>query len=85
MAKYKHLAVTAAAKQAGQIALPGLTGHALTALQRDAARLVAKLSEDSSERSLRLVSTEGTFHAVIKHGKKVFQFEGDNFAVTTHD
>lgn len=85
MSKRKHLpAVTKAANLAG-LAGQSLTGSALTALQHDAARVVAKLSTGSSDRSLQLVSTEGGFSALIKHGNSVFQFEDGKFAVSTHD
>ena len=87
MAKHKHAlpAVTRAAKEAGQVALHGLAGAALTALQHDAARVVAGLAEIQPERSLQLVSTENTFHAVIRHGKTTIQCEDGKFAVSTHD
>ena len=85
MAKHKNLAVTDAARQAGrQIALAGLAGRRVAALMAEGERIAASLPNGHS-RSLQIVSTEGQFSALIKHGNKVFQFEGDSFAVTTHD
>jgi hypothetical protein len=77
-------AITEAAKQAGrQIALSGLAGRRVAALQAEGDRIAASIN--GGNRSLRLVSTEGQFSALIKHGKTTLQFEGNSFAVTTHD
>lgn len=85
MSKHKNVpAITEAARQAGQIALPGLAGRRVTALMAEGERIAASMP-NGHQRSLQLVSSEGAFSALIKHGNKTFQFEGDNFAVTTHD
>ena len=83
----KHIknvpAVTEAAERAGKVSLPGL-GRAVMALQEHGAKIAASL-DNGHTRSVQIVSTDEAFSAVIKHGNKVFQFEGDSFAVTTHD
>ncbi len=87
MSKHKHTngAVTIAAKQAGQIAIPGLAGRRVSALMAEGDRIAASLSNGHT-RALQAVCAKGQpFHAVIKHGNTVMQFEGDAFAVTTHD
>jgi hypothetical protein len=74
MPKNKHLAVTEAA---------GLAGRALAALEKEGSRIAGELN--GQERRLQVVSTKGAFSALIKHGNTTLQFEGDSFAVTTHD
>lgn len=86
MSKHKHVpAVTTAAKQAGQIALPGLARRRLTALMEQGETIAAQL-KNGHQRSLQVVSTskEGLFGR-LKHGNTVIDFEGDTFGVTTHD
>jgi hypothetical protein len=75
--------VTEAAKRAGQIAIPGLAGRRVTALMIEGEKIANELN--GQERRLQLVSTKGAFSALIKHGNTTLQFEGDSFAVTTHD
>jgi len=75
VAKHKNLAVTNAA---------GLAGRALAALEAEGAKIAASMP-NGHDRTLQLISTKGAFSALIKHGNKTFQFEGDSFAVTTHD
>ena len=85
MSKHKNLAVTNAAHQAAQIALPGLAGRRVAALEAEGARIAAEIAANGTQRSLQLVSAKDGFSALIKHGNKTFQFEGDSFAVSTHD
>jgi len=82
----KNLAVTNAAKQAGrQIAVAALAGRRLTALMAEGERIASSLP-NGHQRSLQAVCAEGApFSALIKHGNTTMQFEGNSFAVTTHD
>ena len=84
MSKHKSLAVTEAAKQAGrQIAVAGVVGRRLGALMAEGERIAASLP-NGHQRSLQLVSAGEDFSALIKVGKKTFEFKGDDFAITTH-
>lgn len=84
MTKYKNVAITEAARQAAKIAPRSLAERRVAALTAEGDRIAASLL-NGHQRSLQLVSTEGHFSALIKHGTKVFQFDGDSFAITTHD
>lgn len=88
MAKHKDKhnvpAITAAAKQAGQIAVYSPIGRAVAALRESGEKARAPLGNGTA-RSLQAVSENGAFSALIKHGNTTMQFEGDSFAVTTHD
>jgi hypothetical protein len=75
--KHKNVAITEAARNAS------LAGRALMALETEGARIASELN--GQNRSLQLVSTGKSFSALIKHGNTTMQFEGDSFAVTTHD
>lgn len=77
------LAIREAAQRAS-LAMPGFAGRAIAALEKEAAAVHAAETE-KRERGVRLVSTPQTFSALIRHGKTTFQFEGDSFAVTTHE
>lgn len=84
MAKYKHtngaLAITS--PRSGTF---GLIGASRAALNEVAATVVAKQTGNGHTRSLQAVSTGGQFSAIIRHENTVLQFEGNHFAVSTHD
>jgi hypothetical protein len=86
MAKHKKNvpAVTAAASQAAQVAVYSPLGSAVAALRENGEKSRAPLG-NGTQRSLQAVSEAGAFSALIKHGNTTMQFEGDSFAVTTHD
>jgi hypothetical protein len=84
MAKHKNIAVTAAARQAGQVATYSPIGRAVAALRNHGEKARAPL-ENGVQRSLQAVSEGGNFSALIKSGHTTVQIEGDSFAVTTHD
>jgi hypothetical protein len=87
MSKHKNLAVSNAAQRAGQIAIPGLAGRAVAALEKEAARIVA---EDAEKRlnggtSLHLVGSGGHISGFIKDKHTTVQFAGGSVAIHTHD
>jgi hypothetical protein len=73
------------ARLSTQVALPG--GHAVEALEAEAARIVA---EDAERRtnggtSLHLVASEGRISGFVKDAHTTIRFAGGNVAVTSHD
>jgi hypothetical protein len=88
MPKRKHLAVTEAARQAGQVAAYSPIGRAVAALRDHGEKARAPLG-NGCQRSLQAVSEGGNFSALIRSGPTTIQIEGDgehsSFAVTTHD
>lgn len=61
-----------------------LAGKRVAALTAEGDRIASSLP-NGHQRSLQLVSSGEEFFALIKCGKKTFEFKGDDFAVTTHD
>jgi hypothetical protein len=68
-----------------QVAMPG--GHAVAALEAEAARIVA---EDAERRtnggtSLHIVGQDGVLSGFVKDAHTTIRFAGGNVAVTSHD
>jgi hypothetical protein len=83
----KHKNSVIARSQAAARALNGprnLVSTALAAIEARGATEQAK-AINGTQRSLQAISADGQFSAVIHHGRTTIQFQGDSFAVSTHD
>jgi hypothetical protein len=83
----KHKNSVIARSQAAARALnapQNLVGRSLAAIEARGATEAQKAS-DGGQRSLQAISADGQFSAVIHHGRTTIQFQGDAFAVSTHD
>lgn len=58
-----------------------LFGKRMANLEKQAASIMADVV--ATERSLQMVSTEGTFSALIKQGGVVIEIENGDFAIST--
>lgn len=85
MAKYKNSVIARTESAKGrQLAVSDFVGSRWAAIEAIGATEAAKAG-NGSPRSLQAVSANGVFSALIKHGNTTLQFEGDKFAVSTHD
>jgi hypothetical protein len=80
-------ALAVSSRLSSQLALPGVPGRAVEALETEAARIVA---EDAERRlnggaSLHLVISEGRVSGFVKDAHTTARFGGGAVAVTTHD
>jgi hypothetical protein len=80
-------ALALSARHTSQLALPGIAGGALAALEEEAARIV---TEDAEKRlngglSLHLVGSGGQLSGFIKDAHTTVRFGGGAAAITTHD
>ena len=58
----------------------GLAGRAIARLEAEA-KAIHSLSVENEKR-LQLLSSKGTFQAVIRHGNTVVEIQDDSFAIT---
>ena len=88
MAKGKQRqALALSARHSTQLSLPGIMGSVGTALEKEAARIVA---EDEEKRmnggvSFHLVGSNGRISGIVKDKHTTTRFAGGQVAVTSHE
>jgi len=84
MAKHKNSVIARSESTSRQLAVSSLVGSRVAALEAQGATEAAKAG-NGSPRSLQAVCATNGFSALIKHGNTTIQFQGDNFAISTHE
>jgi hypothetical protein len=88
MAKHhQRQALAVSSRLSSQIALPGIPGRAVEALESEAARIVAEdaASRASSGTSGHIVIEGGRLSGFVCDDHTTVRFAGGSVAVTTHD
>ena len=84
MAKHKNSVIARSESASRQLTVSNLVGSRVAAIETLGATDAAKAS-NGSPRSLQAVCATNGFSALIKHGNTTIQFQGDAFAISTHE